>query len=165
MPFKDDPYRRNAFDAFPLRKDEVGIRAIRQLVQSGRESWREHGGKVQARDGTEWELSEAQLNSLERSITDPLSRLQLEQFVHQQHYFATDTEIAALIAALEHDLAPTQLPSEVLEALSAALAAQLTTLLPEPSAPQLEDDLPWPEPPVPFAVELEPIDAILLRER
>jgi hypothetical protein len=165
MNFQQNSYRRNPFDVFPLRKDETNIRNIRQQIQQGRNIWSAQDHTILARDGSEWDLTEAELNSLEKEISEPLPRLQKEQFVHQQHYFVEDPEMTALIEQLEHALRPGPIPEELLNILCAAAVGKLARFLPEPRPPAIRDDLPWPDPPEPFPLELEPIEKCIDRER
>jgi hypothetical protein len=165
LTFDENPYRRNAFDAFPLSKLETSIRNIRRVINKARGDWKDNRGVLIARDGAEWQVTEAQLNSLEDQLLDPLRRLQVEQFVHQEHLFAEDDEIRALAQEIEAALRREKMPVELLDRLRAELIARLTRLLPAPHPAAVTDDLPWPEPPPALSVSLEPFESTLLRER
>jgi len=163
MPFDLNPCRRNPFDAFALSKDETGIKAIRRAIADARSLWKDRKGVMTARDGGAWTISEAQLNSLEKEICDPLRRLQIEQFVHQEHPFSADEEIAGLC----HELArppEASLPAGMIDGISGALLTRLIHFVPDPVRPAIADDLPWPAYPEASPVELESLDRTLLRE-
>lgn len=165
MTFDENPYRRNAFDAFPLSKLETSIRNIRRVINKARGDWKDNHGVLIARDGTEWQVTEARLNSLEEQLLDPLRRLRVEQFVHQEHLFAEDDEIRALAREIETGLRREKMPAELLDRLRGELIARLTRLLPAPHPAPVTDDLPWPELPPALPVSLEPFESTLLRER
>ncbi len=165
MTFDQNPYRRNAFDAFPLDKRETNLRVIRTAIAASQGDWKDRGGTLVARDGTPWEVSEAQLNGLVEIILDPLKRLQEEQFVHREHLFTEDDEVAAASAALEEELRQATTSNAVLSVLRDRLIAMLGRLLPPPAPAPLVDDLPWPEPLTPFRVEIEAFGVTIFRER
>jgi hypothetical protein len=165
MSVDTNPCRRNAFDAFAVGRSEIVIRNVRRAIKKARGDWKDNGGTLIARDATPWTLTEAQLNSLEEELLDPLRRLQLEELVHEEHLFAADVEIReladALIAALERSAGA----SDVLEQVRGELVGRLRRLLPPLPVPALADDLPWPPAPPAYPVALEPFDAVIRRER
>lgn len=165
MSLPANPCRRTAFEAFGLDKNETSIKNIRRATTQARASWKDNGGKLTAGDGSEWELSEAALNSLEKQILDPLERLRLEQFVHEEHWFATGDELAQLLADVEQAAGQDHAWLQLLDQLDTALLQRVVRFLPELERPAIEDDLPWPDPPEAAAVELEPFEVTILREK
>lgn len=160
-----NPCRRHAFEAFALDKNETSIKNIRRAVSQARASWKDRGGKLTAADGKDWEVSEATLNSLERQIFDPMERLRLEQFVHEEHWFARSDEVAPLVREFEESSAPDKFYANLLDELNAALLVRIIHFLPELDRPAIDDTEPWPDPPVPELIELEPFEKTILREK
>jgi hypothetical protein len=160
-----NPYRHNAFDAFPLDTQETTIKTIRRVIGQARSDWKDHKGRLVARDGTEWERTEAQLNGLVETMVDPLRRLQAEQFVHREHIFARDPELIAAAEALGAELRDTIASPQILDDLRGSLVGELSKFLPAPAPARLADDLPWPEMPAPIEIALEPLTQTILRER
>lgn len=163
MPFDVNPCRRNPFDAFALGKDEDGIKAIRRAIADARNLWKDRKGVVIARDGGAWTISEAQLNSLEKEMCDPLRRLQIEQFVYQEHPFTGDEEIARQCRELARP-PEAGVPADMIDRISGALLTRLIHFVPDPKRPPIADDLPWPAEPEARAIEFESLDRTLLRE-
>lgn len=157
--FSFNPCRQNIFDVFPIDKSETDLKAINEKRRSAREQWQY--SQLVARDGSKLTLSEAELNAFERLLLDPVERLKAEQFVHQAHSFSQDEELAACLQQLENqaDLLP-----DLLADLQAEILAGLSRFLPPLAPPRMPDDLPWPAPPGPFALALEPLEALVLRD-
>ena len=165
MKFARNPYRRNAFDAFPLDKAETSIKNIRLVLNRTRADWKDNKGRLLARDGSEWQLTEAQLNGMEEIILDPLRRLQLEQFVHQEHVMVHDPALVETADRLAAELSNAVMSSRIVDDIGGDLVGVLGRSL-SPAAPApLVDDLAWPEPPAPFDLELESLAQTILRER
>ncbi|HWP43376.1 MAG TPA: hypothetical protein VNO14_09090 [Blastocatellia bacterium] len=158
--FSVNPCRRSIFDVFRLDKGETAIPAILRAVADAKE--RLKFGRNRSSDGTDLELTEAQLNNLQERLFDPLARLKEEQIVHQTHLFAQDEELARGIAALE------ERDDGLKDALAQAQEASLRVvgrLLPPPDCSRIEDDLPWPELPAPLALRREALDDAILRDQ
>jgi hypothetical protein len=161
--FKNNPCRLNLFEVFWLDKAETGIRAINEAIQATKN--RAKFGKLTTRDGTELDLSEAQLNRLEKELRDPIARLREEQIAHQIHLFAHDEALAGQLQALvKREEAAGQVRTLLAETQSATLA-MVRNYLPPFTPPALADDLPWPEPPAPGAPTREDWDAVILRDQ
>jgi hypothetical protein len=157
--FSRNPCRHHLFEVFALDKSETDLRIIRAATQAARD--RLGFGRLVARDGTALELTEAELNALEKKLLTPLERLQAEQLVHQAHAFSSDRELARCLGRLaEEDRDP--MPGLVADLQAQALRVLLKTTPPLPPPSSLSDDLPWP--PEPEACELRReslLDAIL----
>lgn len=160
--FTHNPCRRGIFDIFALDRAETDLRAVRAAVQGARD--RLQYGRIVARDGSELELTEADLNAAEKVLLDPVERLKAEQLVHQAHRFSEDAELRALVGRLAED-AVDPLPGLVAEIEPAALLAAARGLLPPLAPPPLADDLPWPPPPEPLELHREPLERAILRDR
>lgn len=166
MPFNTNPCRRSAFEAFGLSKQETDLRVIRRCITETKRAWRDSGGALIGRDGSRWDVSEAELNAMELEICDPMRRLRAEEFVHSSHTFAVEKVLVRLVESLEKDFFKKEEEEEMeqtLDSLSTAGAGLIIDLLPEPSLDAV-DDLPWPSPPTPFPMELEPLEKTLMRE-
>jgi len=157
--FSFNPCRRNIFDVFPIDKSQTDLKAINEKRRNAREQWQY--GQLVARDGAKLTLSEAELNAFESLLLDPVERLKAEQFVHQAHRFSQDEELAACLQQLKNQ---TDLLPELLADLQAAILARLSRFLPPLAPPRLPDDLPWPAPPEPLDLLLEPLEAVILRD-
>lgn len=153
--------RHTLFDVFGLDKSETDPRAIQAAVR--RAESRRKSGQLRGPDGAPIALSESELNHLKATLLDPLARLRAEQLIHQGHSFASDDELAqalAALAAVEPDPVD-ELLAFIPEAITAALGQTLAQVEP----PTLEDDLPWPDEPGVLALELEPLEELILRDR
>lgn len=163
--FKSNPCRQNLFEVFQLDKAETGIRAIREAVQVTKRRFVNGGGKLPMRDGTEMELTEAQLNQMEKKLLDPLTRLKEEQIAHQAHRFAHDEAFGGRLQALAaYEETAGQVGTLLAETQSATLA-MVKRYLPPFTPPALADDLPWPEPPAPGTPRREDLAAAILRDQ
>jgi hypothetical protein len=170
MTFDENPCRRSAFDAFPVATDEISIKIIRRVISQTRADWKDSKGedgkgKLPARDGSVWELTEARLVNLEETILDPVQRLQVEQFVHKEHVFALDDESAQIAAEVRALANYGVLPPQVLQELEQGILSDLGRFVPGPEPALVRDDLPWPKPPSAFAVDLESYQETILCER
>ena len=161
--FKSNPCRHNLFEVFRLDKAETGIRAINEAIQATKNRFKY--GKLTTRDGEELDLSEAQLNHLEKKLRDPIARLREEQIVHQFHLFAHDEALGGrLLALAAYEETAGQVGTLLAETQSATLA-MVKRYLPPFTPPSLADDLPWPEPPAPGAPAREDWAAVILRDQ
>lgn len=150
--------RRSIFHVFRIDKSVTDIKSINEAVNEAKR--RVKFGKVVAGDGTP--LDEAQVNSLLKSLLDPIERLKAEQFVHQAHLFSKDGELAECVSRLEQ--ADDPLP-QLLAASRGSVLSLLYRFLPPLTPPALEDDLPWPEPPTALALVREGLEDAILRDR
>lgn len=157
--FNINPCRRSIFDVFRLDKSETGIMAIRQAVLEAKE--RLKYGRIVSRNGTEIEITQAQMNNLQDRLFDPIARLKEEQIVHQAHLFAQDVELVRAIEALEEKGDGLE---EVISDTRLALLQMVGRMLPPLEHSRLEDDLPWPDPPAPLALAREGLDEAILRD-
>jgi len=156
-----NPCRHNIFDVFLIDKSEMDIGIIREKIRAARD--RLDSGNLRARDGRELTLSEAEVNPMEAILLDPLGRLQAEQFVHQAHLFSQDEELVRVMAQLDRQ--KNDPVEQLLGPLEKALLRSLTRALPPLKQRRLEDDLPWPDEPGSCAVQREPPEAAILRDR
>ena len=157
--FNRNPCRYHIFDIFALDKSETDLRKIRAAIQATRD--RLHFGKIEARDGTTIQLSEAEFNTLEKELVHPVERLKAEQLVHQAHAFSRDAELARCIESLANQEGDT-LPKLLHEVQGQALLAVVKATIPLLVSSPLADDLPWPpEPPAYFPKRESREDAIL----
>lgn len=160
--FSRNPCRHHLFEVFALDKSETDLRRIRDAAQAAR--GRLGFGRIVARDGTEIQLTEAELNALEKKLLTPLERLQAEQLVHQVHTFASDRELSRCLGRLaEEDQDP--MPGVVAEVQAQALRALLRTAPPLPIPAPLPDDLPWPPEPEAYPLRSESLADAVLRDR
>lgn len=159
--FGRNPCRHHLFEIFALDKSETDLRIIRAATQAARD--RLGFGRLVARDGTAIELTEAELNALEKKLLTPLERLQAEQFVHQAHAFSGDRELARCLDRLaEEDQDP--MPGVVAEVQAQALRTLLKTAPPLPIPSPLADDLPWPPEPEAYPLRRETLPDAILRD-
>jgi hypothetical protein len=160
--FRRNPCRFHLFEVFAVDRSETDLRTLRAAVQTARDRLRY--GRIVARDGTELELTEAQLNALESELLDPLRRLRAEQLVHREHPFTRDPELATLLGELQdEELDP--FPPLLADARTELLTAVLDVFLPTYHPPPLPDDLPWPPDPEPLELHREPPEEAILRDR
>ncbi len=141
-----NPCRHNIFDAYAIDKSEIDIKVIRGASLKARDQLK--FGKIVARDGAELQLTEAELNEMDKVLFDPVARLKSEQFVHQAHSFSQDEELTVLVRQLEEARDP--LPDLLAKIQARTLATLVRQVLPQPVPQPLADDL--------TPVELEPLD-------
>jgi hypothetical protein len=158
--FEENPGRWNLFEVFQIDRSLTDLRSIRRSVQDALDRWRQNGGKVELRNGEKCHAEEAKLNELSGRLFDPVRRLKNEQFAHQVHSFAGDEELHEAVTGMTGVAAQALMPSVA----GSALVAAIGPLLPTISAPRQEDDLPWPDPPSPIAIDMEPLQDAVLRE-
>ena len=158
--FQINPCRQNIFEVFRLDKVETDPGAILAAINKAKTQL--SNGIMVARDGTEFSLSEAQLNNLEKILLDPLERLKAEQLVHQAHFFSHDEEFAGAAHALRQEDDSMQM---LLVDMKSALVVVLGQFLPSFTPPHLEDDQPWPDPPAPLELVREAWTAAILRDQ
>src|SRR6476660_9069107 len=96
--FTQNPCRHHLFEVFALDKSETDLRALRTAVQAARDRLR--FGRLLARDGSQLQLKEADLNALEKQLLNPVECLKAEQLVHQAHPFARDGALALCLDRL-----------------------------------------------------------------
>jgi hypothetical protein len=160
--FSRNPCRHHLFEVFALDKSETDLRAILTTTQAARD--RLHFGKIVARDGTEIQISESELNALEKGLLTPVERLKAEQFVHQAHTFSRDPELAWCIEGLTGEDVDA-LPELLAEVQGQTLLAVVRTTMPLLAPPPLADDLPWPPEPESRAPQRETLAEAVLRDR
>jgi len=158
--FEENPCRWNVFEAFQLDRSTTDLRAIRERVSDTFDVWKYHHEQIKLRNGELRAIDEARLNELKKRLENPLQRLKEEQLAHQVHTFAGDEELLSAVRGLAEPDAPGSVPTVA----GAALLKSIGPLLPVVSAAKLEDDLPWPEPPSPFALERESLKDAILRD-
>jgi hypothetical protein len=160
--FSKNPCRHHLFEVFALDKSETDLRAVRAATQAARD--RLHFGRIVARDGTEIQISESELNALEKELLTPVERLKVEQLVHQAHAFSRDPELARCIERLAGEDVDA-LPELLAEVQGQALLAVVRTTMPLLTPPPLADDLPWPPEPEGRAPRRETLEEAVLRDR
>lgn len=160
--FARNPCRHHLFEVFGLDPSETDLRAIRTAVQTARD--RLGFGRIVARDGTAIELSEADLNALEKELLTPVERLKAEQLVHSMRAFASDPELAWCIERLaQQDRDP--VPELIADVRAQAVLAVIEAAVPLLAPPHLADDLPWPSAPASRALRRESLVESVLRDR
>lgn len=156
----ENPCYPTLFDVFHIDPDETDMRIIRAEIQNARD--RLKFGKLHDPKGRELPLNEADLNRLEDLLLDPIARLEAEQFVHRRHRFEDDQELLQTLDAL---LAEREDPIELLlTILEEALTHSILTFIPPFEPEPLADDLPWPETPDPYPVDLLPLEQAMLMD-
>ena len=158
--FEDNPCLQNPFEVFRIDRSETDLRAIRERVKDARETWEFDGRKIKTRGGAELAVDEAHMNEFQARLFDPLCRLKEEQFVHQAHSFAGDSELSQAVGEFLAPAEAAALPGGDRAAVLKVLAARVPPI----PAPHLADDLPWPAWPEPFQVETETLEAAILRD-
>jgi hypothetical protein len=157
--FGTNPCRRSIFDVFAVEKTETDMRVIFEAIRAARGN--RGYGRIIARDGSEINLTEAELNAMESVLLDPVKRLKAEQFVYQSHYFSKDAELSECAQSLVTTEDPMQ---DILSKIQAASLSVVTRLVPPLEPAQLANDLAWPEAPGAFRLELEPLGQSILRD-
>jgi hypothetical protein len=157
---EDNPCRKTLFDVFGIDKSSTELKDIRRRIRDAREVWGHQKHCVKGPEGVTFVVDEARMNELEKRLLDPLKRLQEEQFVHQAHPFADDTELSEALALVK----ATGKQSVESVDMQTVVAGVLGALLPEVSAFKLPDDLPEPLQPEPFPIEQEPLEKAVQRD-
>lgn len=158
--FDTNPCRRSIFDVFTVEKAETDMRVIFEAIRAARGN-REYG-RIVARDGSEINITEAELNAMESVLLDPVERLKAEQFVYQSYHFSKDAELSECAQSLVTTEDPMY---AILGKIQAASLSVVTRLVPPLEPAPFADDLAWPEAPGPFRLELEPLAQLILRDR
>ena len=161
MAFEKNPCRRTAFEAFRIDKSETNPLTINSTIRDAFNSLQNGNALIKERDGTDWQISQADLNKLKDIMLCPVERLGTEQFVHETHLFRKDTILDELLAKLDEPYDTRKFIESVLARLWPALIA----VVPYPEPEPMEDDLPQPDLCEHFQVPVEPLDVTILRER
>jgi hypothetical protein len=161
--FETNPCRCSLFDVFHLDKAVTDIRAIREAIRDAKN--RQRFDSLTARDGTPLQLTEAQLNNLEKRLLDPIERLKEEQLVHQAYLFGQDEALKSCVDALAASEDTTHQVGSLLSDTRTAVLQMISRFLPPLEPPQLADDLPWPEPPATRPAVREDLAEAILRDQ
>jgi hypothetical protein len=166
MPFDTNPCRRNAFDAFPVPKKETHIKKIREIMNLARRDWEERDHNILLPDGAQWPITEAELNRLGDLMTDPLERLKIEQFVHQEHHLSGDEEVRELmgLVAKKHAEEARETIADAADRLWEIFFNRLAAFISAPEPVPLADDMPWPLAPPELKVDVVPFEKIIDEE-
>lgn len=158
--FDENPCRMNLFEIFQIDRSVTDLRAIRGRVNDTLDLWKHNENKITFRTGEVHAIEHALLNALQGRLFNPVQRLKEEQFAHQVHSFAGDEELLGALRSLTEEDAPIRVPTVAM----ATLVSAIGPLLPAVSPPQLEDNLPWPEPLAEFHVARESLADAILRD-
>jgi len=161
-----DPCSHNAFDAYAaLATTLTDLRQIRSVIRRRKSDWEHAEGKVKCRDGSEWEISEAEMLAFEKELLDPIDRLRAEQFAHREHRFALDEELSSVLEELfAEKVDESSFPTEVLAQVRESVVGKLTAYLPDPAPEPVDDELQWPVEPEPLELQYEKYEDTLLRD-